>query len=303
MIIAPVSAPIAVRYAGGYDYVTVDAARRRIYAAHTHADRLLVADADSGRVLGQIVVGPMHGSAVDPATGDIYTGDGAAHAVSKVDPVSMKVLATTHVPGPVDALAYDPATHHVYADEDSGTVIYVLDGRTMKQIGTVNLPGHDEEYLAVDPVTHVLYQNIPDLEEFVEVNPSTLRVTKVVKTPMLRKNHPLQYDARYHVLVVGGKNGVIAEYTPSGRFLGSARYPAGVDQCNLDRRNHELACAGGGTISVLRVNPHGAPTLLATLHTTHDVHTVAIDPKTGDLWAVWPGSGSDSYEQRFALKP
>ena len=208
------SPPIAVHTYGGFDYVAVDARRHRVYAAHTGSHRLLIVDATSGKELGQVDVGPVHGVAVDESTGMVFTGDGTDDNVMKVDPMSEKIVGEADVAGPVDAIAYDPATHRIYADEDSGTVVYVVDSRTMKSIGKVPLPGHDEEFLAVDPATHVVYQNVPDLAEFVEIDPRTLRVTKVVKTPMLSKDHPLQYDATYHEVVVGGKNGIVAAYTP-----------------------------------------------------------------------------------------
>jgi DNA-binding beta-propeller fold protein YncE len=59
-----------------FDYVAVDAARNRVYAAHTGSQTLLVVDGTSGSVLGQVNVGPMHGVAIDPADGSVYTGDG-----------------------------------------------------------------------------------------------------------------------------------------------------------------------------------------------------------------------------------
>jgi DNA-binding beta-propeller fold protein YncE len=304
MIIVPVAAPVAVPYHGGFDYVTVDAARRRIYAAHTGSRRLLIADADSGKVLAQVPVGPMHGSAPDPATGDVYTGNGTDRTVSKVDPVTHAVLASAHVGGPVDAIAYDPLYHRIYADEDGGTVVYVVDAKTMKEVGTVALPGHDEEYLAVDPATHVVYQNVPDLDEFVEIDPKTLKVVKVVKTPMIEDNHPLQYDAVYHEIVTGGKNGVLAVYRPSGAFVAQTPYQNDVDQCSLDQERHELACAGKGVISVLRLRPGAAPVMLAKISTGHPIHTVAIDPKTGYLWVVWGGKDSaPSFVQRLRIAP
>jgi DNA-binding beta-propeller fold protein YncE len=302
MTIVPVATPAPVQVYSGFDYVTVDAARRRIYAAHTGSGRLLIADADSGKVLGQVEVGPMHGSAPDPQTGNVYTGNGTEQSVSEVDPATMKVLAEAPVEGPVDAIAYDPYYHRVYADEDGGTRVFVIDTKTMKEIGTVNLPGHDEEYLTVDRATHVVYQNIPDLDEFVEIDPQTLKVVKTVKTPMLKSNHPLQYDAKYHQIVVGGKNGVLAVYTPSGDLVGQTTYQPHVDQCSLDQVNHELACAGEGVISLLQLHPNAAPTMLGSLNTNNAIHTVAIDPKTGDLWAVWASrDGSGDFIQRFRL--
>ena len=63
--------PQPVPVFSGFDYVTIDAQRRRVYAAHGGSKALLIADADSGKVLGQVRVGPMAGSAIDPATGHV----------------------------------------------------------------------------------------------------------------------------------------------------------------------------------------------------------------------------------------
>src|SRR6202020_1506396 len=68
-MLIPALPPQAVPVYSGFDYVTVDPQRRRVYAAHTGSRALLIVDADSGKVLGQVRVGPLHGVAVDPADG------------------------------------------------------------------------------------------------------------------------------------------------------------------------------------------------------------------------------------------
>ena len=303
VLIAPVAPPVPVPVygKGGFDYVTIDSARRRVYAAHKGSNRLLIVDADSGKVRGQVVVGPMQGSAHDPVTGLVFTGNGDGKSVSEVDPETMRVVRTVALPGPVDAIAYDPATHRVYADEDTGTVVYVIDTKTMRLTAQVPLPGHDEEYLSVDPRTHVVYQNVPDKREFVEIDPVTLRVTKTVPTPQLVSDHPLQYDAKLDRIVDGGQNGVMTVFTPAGRLVGQGTFPPGVDQCTLDQQSDELACAGKGVISVMRVGASGAPVMLAKLDTHHPgLRSIAIDAKTGYLWAAWTGPQGDFIE-RFRL--
>src|SRR5581483_2269498 len=97
MPLVPVTPPQPVAVFGGFDYVTVDVVRRRVYAAHTGSRALLIVDADSGKVLGQVRVGPLHGVAVDPATGHVFTGDGDARTVSEIDPVTQKVLHSNDV--------------------------------------------------------------------------------------------------------------------------------------------------------------------------------------------------------------
>jgi outer membrane protein assembly factor BamB len=306
MPFVPVIPPQPVPVYSGFDYVTVDAQRRRVYAAHTGSRALLVVDADSGKVVGQVRVGPLHGIAVDPATGHVYTGDGEARTVSEVDPVAMKVVGSADVDGIVDAVAYDPGNGHIYADEDDGTRIFVVDAHTMKSVGTVALPGHKPEYLAVDPQTHDVYQNIATDNAFVVVDGTTLTVKRTVPTPELKANHPLQYDAVLHHVLVGGANGVLSVYDRSGTLLHSVQMQSGVDQCSLDETSHTLACAGSGEVALIRDDAHTAPVVVARAPVPSGVHTVGVDSKTGNVWVVWgsrdPAAPGD-FVQAFALKP
>jgi len=287
MPLLPAIPPQPVPVYGGFDYVTVDVVRRRVYAAHTGSRALLVVDADSGKVVGQVRVGPMHGVAVDPVTGQVFTGDGDGRSVSEVDPVALKVLRSVDVDGPVDAVAYDPGNGHIYADEDDGTRIFVIDAKTMKQIGTVALPGDKPEYLAVDPDTHDVYQNISSDGEYVVVDGTTLKVKQTVHTPELTANHPLQYDPGLHHVLVGGTNGVLSVYDTSGKRLASVEIQPHVDQCSSDLSAHTIACAGNGEVTLVRDGAAGPPVVVAREPVPKGVHTLAIDSKTGRVWIVW----------------
>jgi len=298
----PIAPPVAVPIYSGFDYVTVDAQRRRVYAAHTASRVLTIVDADSGKVIGQVRVGQVHGIAVDPVTGLVYSGNGADDTISEVDPVAMKVLRTAEVGGSVDALAYDPSTGHVYGDEDDGTHMYVVDAKTMKSVGTVALPGHKPEYLAVDPQTHDVYQNIADSSEYVVIDATTLKVKKTVATPDIKGNHPLQFDAALGHVIVGGQNGTIAVYDRAGTLVGKTAIQAKVDQCSLDQSTHLMACAGSGSVTVLRDNASGAPTVVTQAPVATGVHTVGMDEKTGAVWLVWAQANGD-YVQAFKATP
>jgi hypothetical protein len=286
----------------GFDYVTVDAERRRVYAAHTGSRALLIVDADTGRVLGQVKVGPLHGVAVDPATGHVFTGDGESNTVSEIDPVAQTVLRSADVAGAVDAIAYDPGNGHIYADEDEGTHVFVVDGKTMRSIGTVAIPGHKPEYLSIDPSTHDVYQNISDLSEFVVIDGTKLTVKKTVPTPDVTANHPLQFDPAYGHVLVGGQNGTLAAYGENGALVGKATIQARVDQCSLDRKSHLIACAGSKMLTVLRDNASAAPSVVGSVAVAAGAHTVGIDSSTGTIWVVWAESGGD-FVQGFKVAP
>lgn len=308
MPLVPMAPPVSVPMSGGFDYVTVDAVHHRVYAAHSGAKSLLIVNSENGSVVGQVTVGPMHGVAVDPANGHVYTGNGDDKTVSEVDPVAMKVLRTTAtVSGPIDAIAYDPSNGHIYADEDDGTHVYVVDAKTMKVIKSITIPGHKPEYLAVDPVTHALYQNIADLAEVSTIDPTSLAVTSTFKTPELTNNHPLQYDEKFHEIVTGGANGVMSVYTTDGKKKFETTIGKRFDQCTLDQGTHVMACAGSGGVTAIQLSADAAPKIIATVAVDPGVHTVGIDPATHVMWAVWstekPGAAGAAYVQGFSLKP
>ena len=304
MPIVPMTPPQPVAIYSGFDYITVDAERRRVYAAHTGSQSLLIVNADSGNELGQVQTGPLHGVAVNPETGHVYTGDGEARTVSEVDPVAQKVIASVDVDGNIDAIAYDPVEHHVYADEDDGTRMFVIDSRTMKLAGTVPLPGHKPEYLAIDPQTHKVYQNIANLSEYVVIDPDSLTVVQTIKTPSIANNHPLQLDTTLRHIYVGGrrdaKGGILQTYDMDGNLLGQTDYPGRFDQCDVDSRTHNLYCAGDAGITIFHDSGKQA-TIVARRAMAEQVHTVAVDTKTGTFWTAWAAKAGD-FIRGFTLK-
>ena len=304
MPIVAAAPPQAISAPGGFDYVTIDAARRRVYAAHGGADSLLIVNADTGKPLGLVKVGPMAGVAVDTANGYGFTGDGDDKAISEVDPVAMKEIHRVSVDGPVDAIAYDPQLHRIYGDEDDGTRIFVIDSKTFKQIGTVALPGHKPEYIQIDPKTHEVYQNIANMSEIAVIDPQRLTVTRTIATPEIQNNHPLQYDAAHGTLIVGGENKTFSLYKTDGTKLQTIAFPTRVDQCDLNRATGDIACAAGGKITTLKTDGKSL-TVTGEADIATGVHTTAIDPKTGSIFVVWGDRSKNdaAYVQKFNVTP
>ena len=303
-MLTPALPPQTVPVFSGFDYVTVDASRRRVYAAHGGSRALLVVDADTGKVLGQVRVGPMHGVAVDPQTGHVFTGNGTDNTISEVDPVALKVVRSVDVDGPVDAMAYDPANHHLYADEDDGTKVWVVDTQTFKLAKTITIPGHKPEYLAVDPKTHAVYQNIDDLHEIAVIDGNALTVTRTIPNPELQHNHPLQFDPGLNLIVVGGSNGVMSTYAPDGTKRGQLDAAGRYDQCDLDPTQHVIACGGEGGVTRISVAKDGKLAVLDKTQINPGVHTDAIDPETHAVFAVWANrDGNGDFVQKFTPAP
>jgi outer membrane protein assembly factor BamB len=295
--------PQHVPIIGGFDYVTVDAVRRRVYAAHAGNQSLMIVDADTGKVVGQVRVGPMAGVAFNPDNGHVFTGNGDGRSVSEVDPVTLKELQSVDLPGSIDAIAYDAASGNIYADEDNGTHIYIVDSKTFKQTGSIDLPGHKPEYLAIDSAKRELYQNIATSSEVVVIDLNTNTIVRTIATPIVTNNHPLQYDSAFDHILVGGANGILGVYDSSGKLLSQlSMIQPRVDQCTLDQDRHMLACAGSSKITLIKDNQNGPPQIVGQIDVARGMHTVAIDPKTGDIWGVW-GDEKGDWVQRFTFKP
>ena len=303
MPITVAAPPQRVQVFSGFDYVTVDEARHRAYAAHSASQRLLIVDTTSGKVAGQVDVGPMHGVAVEPSTGMVFTGNGTDQSLSKVNPVTMKVVANVTVPGNIDAIVYDASRGRIYADQDGGPSVYVIDGATMKLISTITMPADDLESPAVDPKTGVLYQNLANGGGFAVVDPATLKVSKVVKTPQLQDNHPIVFARGANQLIAGGVNGVLSAYTPDGAHVGDAQVQPHIDQCNTGSKGNLVVCAGRGIVTVVAVKSGAAPRVVGRIATGHrGLHTVGIDEATNDIWVVYADPSGD-WVQRLKWSP
>ncbi len=301
IIVAAPPQPVAIF--SGFDYVTIDEPHHRAYAAHPASKRLLVVDTSSGKALAQVDVGPMHGVAVDPSSGIVFTGNGTDQTLSKVDPSSMKVVTSVTVPGNIDDIAYDPARGRIYADQDGGGSVYIIDSQAMKLLGTIAMPADDLESPAVDPATGMLYQNLANGGGFAVVDPVAMRVVKVVKTPQLTDNHPLVFSPSANQVIVGGVNGVIAAYTPDGTHVGDAQVQPHIDQCNTGSRGNLVVCAGRGIVTVIAVSKGSAPHVVGRFDTAHTgVHTVGIDETTNDIWVVYADPKGD-WVQRLRWSP
>jgi DNA-binding beta-propeller fold protein YncE len=93
-----------------------DAKNRRLFSA-CHNEKLVVVDADSGKVTATVPIGKgVDGCAFDPAEGNVFTsnGDGTLTVVHEESPDHYTVVANVATQRGARTLALDPATHRVY---------------------------------------------------------------------------------------------------------------------------------------------------------------------------------------------
>ena len=228
MPIAVAAPPQPVPIFSGFDYVTIDEARHRAYAAHTASKRLLIVDTTHRhryRTSRRRADARQRGRSRRPATSSPATAP--TNRSRRSTRSTMKVLASVDVPGDIDAIAYDSARGRVYADQDGGGYVYVIDGATMKLIGTITMPADDLESPAVDPKSGVLYQNLANGGGFAIVDPATLRGHHARSRRRSSKTTIRWFSRKAaNQVIAGGVNGVLSAYTPDGELVGDAPSPA-----------------------------------------------------------------------------
>src|SRR3974390_928311 len=158
---------------GGWDYLTVDEAARRVYVSHsTQVD---VLDADTFAQVGTIPNTPgVHGIAIATEAGRGYISAGKADAAIAFDLKTLKSLGEIKVGKKPDAIIYEPLTKRIYVmngDSEDITVLNAADGAV---VGTIALGGGPE--FAVSDGKGNLYVNLEEKNETLRIDVNSLKV-------------------------------------------------------------------------------------------------------------------------------
>src|SRR5689334_11134363 len=159
---------------GGWDYLTADAAARRLYISRgTH---VIVLDLDSGKNVGDIPDTPgVHGIALAPELGKGFTSNGREGTVTVFDVNTLKPIGEKVKVGEnPDAILYDPATKRVFTFNGRSSDSTAIDAATGKVLGTIKLDGKPE--FAASDAKGGVFVNIEDKSELTAIDPNKLEV-------------------------------------------------------------------------------------------------------------------------------
>lgn len=288
----PITVPGGV---GGFDWMLVDQARQRLYAAHGGTKTLAVLDLKTQK-LRQIVAGDVSGAAVDTADGKVFVACGD-NKVVVLDNATLQKTAEIAVPGPVDDIKFDPKNSTIYADHDDGAEVWVINAKTNTLVSSIPVAGAPEE-MVYDAGADRLYQNIKPADTLDVIDPATNKVTTIWKTAPASSPHGLVLDTATHRLFSAGGNGMlVAMDQKTGRVIASVAIAPGTDQIGFDAKKRRIYCASRGFIAVVQETADGMR-LLGNVPAPKGAHTLAVDPATGNVWICY-SNPSGSYLEKF----
>src|SRR5882724_2927442 len=269
---------------GGWDYLLLDPATRRLYVSR--GTRVVVIDADSGAVRGEIPNTPgVHGIALAPDLGRGATSNGRDQSVTIFNLRSLETLGHVRTTGGnPDAIVYEPATHRVFTFNGAGQNATAIDLVAGAVVGTVALGGKPE--FAVARGDGRIYVNIENTAELVVLDARHLVVA--ARWPLTPCEEPtgLALDAAHARLFAGCSNRLMAVIDPgNGRVVATLPIGGGVDGTAFDPGTGlAFSSNGEGTLTVIREVTPDSFAVVDTVPTQRGARTLALDPRTHALF-------------------
>jgi DNA-binding beta-propeller fold protein YncE len=268
---------------GGWDYLIVDEAARRLYVSH--GTQVEVVDVDSGTAVGKIpnTLG-VHGIALAPELGRGFVSDGQTSTVTIFDLKSLQTIGQAPTGKKPDGIIYDSATSQVFAfngGSNSATVISAADG---KVAGTVDLGG-GPEFAAADGKGYV-FDNLEDESQIVEINSRKLAVEQRWPVAPCQSPSSMAMDIPNRRIFIGCRSKVMAVVdADSGKVITTAPIGDHVDATAFDADSRLIFNSNGeGTITVIHQDTPDKYSVVETVKTIPRAKTMALDRKTHQLF-------------------
>lgn len=269
---------------GGFDYVTLDPASRRLYMSH--GTQVNIVDVDSGKVTGNIPDTPgVHGVAIATPFKHGFTSNGAEHKVSMFDTATLQLIKKIDVGQGPDGIYYHPGTKRIFTNNHGSHDITAIDAATGDVVGTVKLEGDGEQ--AIIGSDGMIYVNSEDTNDVVVFDPQSLKVIKRFPIGVAETPTGLAYDAKTKRLFISCRKApkmVVMDAT-SGKVISSFPIGTGADWAEFDpSAKLVFVSTGQGVLNMFHQKSADEYEDAGPLQTQQSAKTMAFDHKTKKIY-------------------
>ena len=264
---------------GGWDFITVDSAARRLYVAHgTQVD---VLDADTGKSVGVIADTPgVHGIAIASSLERGFTTNGKENGVSVFNTRTLAPIKKVDVGEKPDSIYFDSASQRVFTGNHGSHNITVIDAESATVVGTIDVKGDGEGLVTGNHGT--IFVDLEDKSEVVEFDPKSLEVLH--RFPIQGGEAPtgMAIDREHDRLFIGCHNKVLVVMNATnGQTVATLPIGAGVDAAGFDKQAGLIfASNGDGTLNVIHEKSPDQYEAVETVTTQKGAKTMAFDRQT-----------------------
>jgi YVTN family beta-propeller protein len=267
---------------GGWDYLLVDDAARRLYVSRS--SHVMVLDADSLQPVGDIPDTPgVHGIAIVPEAGKGYTSNGRASTLTVFDTKTLKAIGEVKAGTNPDAILYDAFTRRVFAFNGRSGDVTVVDPKTDTVVATIPVGGK-LEFGQSDGKGQV-YVNVEDKGEIVALDAKGMKV--LAHWPIAPCEEPtgLALDGAHRRLFAACGNKLMAVVdADAGKVVATLPIGAGTDGAAFDPTTQDAFSSNGeGSLTVVHEVTPDRFEVVQTVKTQRSARTITLDPKTHSL--------------------
>ena len=268
---------------GGWDYLSVDSAAKRLYISH--ATKAVVVDLSKNAVIGEIGDTPgIHGAIAVPPD-KVFTSNGRGNNASIVDAKTLQTLSKVETEGNPDFILYEPKQKEVYTMNGRGSSASVIGAATGKVVATIPLGGKPEAAVA-DVAAGRVYVNIEDKNSISVID--VAKHTVVANWPIAPGEEAtgLAIDLKNHRLFIGASNKLMLMMdSTTGKIVGQVPIGPGVDSTWFDpETGNAFSACSDGTTTIAHEDSPGKLTVVQVLKTGPGARTMALDPATHRIY-------------------
>jgi hypothetical protein len=286
-----------------FDYVTVDAASRRVYLSH--GAEVKVVDADNFSVVGTISgLKRCHGIVALPDLGKGFITDGEAAEVVVFDLKSLKVTGHIKSAEDTDSILYDPASKLIFTFNGDSKNSTVIDPVKEIVVKVIDLAGAVEQ--GVPDGKGMIYDNNEEKNDIAVIDTHALAVK--TRWPVAPAGSPvaIDIDREHRRLFSSGREPQFLNFidADSGKVLQSLPISSGVDANVFDSDTGLVfVSTRAGKLHIFHEDSPDKLSEVETLTTEYGAKTMNIDPKTHNLFLVTSDFGAPGPPTKKHPKP
>jgi DNA-binding beta-propeller fold protein YncE len=267
---------------GGWDFSTIDPARRRLYLSRSNG--VTVLDLGSGAITSLLVGGTRTHIALPVNDGaDLLVADGGSGGVFIADALSGAIrFATIATGAKPDAALLEPTTGLAWVMDNGGAGIALIDTRAGRIAGHIEVAGALES--PVSDGRGRVYVTVEDRGEIVVIDARTRAVTGHYPLSDCTEPGGLAYDAADRRLIAECANGKAKIISAAdGHVLASLPLGPRPDGLIVDPTRNLIFAPTGGDAMMSVIDP-ARMAIVAVIATRAGARSGVVDPDTGDIY-------------------
>ena len=285
---------------GGFNHMSVDAERQRLFASAPTNKTLEIVDLSSGKPMRSLAGEKPAAALYAPEFNQLYVTRGQSVVI--YDGKTLDLITTVDLQSNLDELQYDPHAKELYVGcmSDDKTGIAVIGIPAGKLLGKISLPAKPQG-IAVEHNGNRIFANMPTLKQIGVLDRKSRVALPSWPLQDVQGNTPIALDETRHRLFVGGRRPAQLMVIDTGTGKPVAKVDINSDTDDLfydpERRRVYVSC-GEGFVDVIQQLDSDHYELLARIPTVAGARTSTFSVRLKSLIVGVPRRGDEPAEIR-----